>query len=199
MEYQKAMLQMTTQKIELDYSAKMKREMEDEQSVKFAKALMSAGGTFEFTSAHKEIGYSTIFEAMAAEFHEQGANLKTKVKNGEAHEHEYRNGCSLLNAKLMTHWSGFIIYSIPRMVNDKSIQVITMDGDFVVNSLGQTAAQVHVEREKKRSHGQLAASAKKLTRSVGQQKAVDTLRSIVDGIEALTVLPNGTMTEALPE
>lgn len=199
MEYQKAMLEMTTQKIESGYSERMKREMEDQQSVKFAKALMAAGGTFEFTNAHKEIGYSTIFEAMAADLHEQGANLKTKIKNGEMYEHEYRNGCSLLNAKLMSHWSGFLVYAVPRMVNDKAIQVITMDGDLVVNPLGQTAAQVHAEREKKRSRGQLAASAKKLTRSVGQEKAIATLRTIVDGIENMTILPNGNMENALPE
>lgn len=199
MEYQKAMLQMTSEKIEAGYSDRMKREHDDQQSVIFAKALLSAGGTFEFSEEHKKIGYSTIFEAMAADMHEQGANLKTKIRNGEEFEQVYRNGCSLMNSKLMSHWSGFIIYAVPRNVNDKAIQVITMDGDLVVNPLGQTAAQIHAEREKKRSRGQLAASAKKLTRSVGQEKALATLTEIIGGIECLTMLPEGQMQNALPE
>jgi hypothetical protein len=195
MEYEKSMVVLTAKKLESSYGERKKREdreHKDQQALIFARALISVGGTFEFTDDHKKIGYSTIFEAMAADLHEVGANMKKKIQNGEEFEHVYRNGCSALNSKLIQEWDSFIVYSIPRNVDDKSIQVITMNGDMVVNAKGQTAMEINSEREKKRTSGQMMSSAKKLTRSVGQEKALAALSGIVSKVEQMVNLPRGS-------
>jgi hypothetical protein len=195
--HQQKSIRLTTERLETNYGDRVKREERDQQALIFAKALMSVGGTFEFTDAHKQIGYSTVFEAMAADLHEQGANVKTRVKNGEDYEHVYRRGCAALNAKLMEDWNSAVIYTLPRTVNDKQIQVITIDGNMVINSAGETASQVHAMREEKRASGQMSASAKKLTRSVGQEKALSTLSGIVASISNMVQLPQGKREEEM--
>lgn len=201
--YESTMLHLTADKMKTNYGERKRRDdddAKDQQALIFARALMSVGGTFEFNDECKKFGYSTIFQAMAGELHEQGASPMVKAKNAEDYENVYRNGCSRLNAKLIEDWNEFIIYAIPRKVNDKAIQVITINANLVVNPDGQTATQVHAEREKKRASGQMTASAKKLTRSVGQEKALGVLNSIVEGIEQMTLLPAGRrMTELLED
>ena len=192
-------LQLTADRLDTNYGKRIKRDMRDQQSLIFAKALMSVGGTFEFSNEHKKIGYSTIFEAMAAELHEQGANMKTQIQNGEEFEALYRQGCHALNAKLMEEWNDGVVYALPRTENDKAIQVITIDGEFVINSAGETAKQVHEKREKKRATGQMSASAKKLARSVGADKALRTLSEIVCHIEGMVYLPEGSRQPELCE
>jgi hypothetical protein len=213
MEYENAMLrvtaekmknplQLTADKMKTNYGERKRRDEDDskdQQALIFARALMSVGGTFEFNNDCKKFGYSTIFQAMAGELHEQGASPMVKAKNAEDYENVYRNGCSRLNAKLIEDWSEFIIYAVPRNVNDKAIQVITINAGLVVNPDGNTAGQVHEERERKRVSGQMTASAKKLTRSVGQEKAIGVLTSIVQNIEQMTTLPQGKRMKELSE
>lgn len=190
----------TADKLDKQYGSRIKREEKDQQSLVFIRGMLSMGGTFEFTDAHKQIGYGTIFEAMAADLYEPGANMKTKILNGEAYEHIYRRGLSALNEKLMDEWDNTIVYALPRQVNDKQIQVITMDGTLVINDLGQTAAEVHAMREGKRAEGQVRASAKKLTRSIGPVAAWQKLEQIVEQAKSFTMLPNGSReNEQLPD
>jgi hypothetical protein len=195
MDYEKTLVMLTVGKVEKERADRARSDNDNKRELQleiFARALLSVGGTYEFTDEHKKIGYLTIFEAMAADLHDPAANIKTKIQNGEAFEHVYRNGCSALNARLMTEWDNFIVYTLPRTVNDKVIQVITMDGTLVINSLGQTAAQVNQEREQKRATGQLSASARKLTRSVGRDNAMNVLSKIVMSVGEMTSIPPGT-------
>jgi hypothetical protein len=194
-----ALIDRTKAKLDTNYGTRVKRYEHDQQSLIFANALQSVNGTFEFTKEHREIGYTTIFEAMAAELHEVGANMKTRIKNGEEFENTYRQGCSSLNAKLMEEWNTCVIYAIPRNVDDKSIAIITIDPDLVVNDKHQTAKQVFAMREAKRTRGQMEASAKKLTRSSGSEVALNLLSSIIFDINAMVALPAGSRVAELTE
>lgn len=187
-----ALIGRTQSKLETNYGERIKRKERDQQSLIFANALMSSGGTFEFSDDLKRFGYRTIFQAMAGELHEVGANAVTRVKNSEEFEGHYSQGCSALNAKLMEEWGNCVIYAIPRQVNDKQIAIITIDPDLVVNHLGQTAKQVFALREEKRTRGQMQASAKKLTRSSGGDVALGVLTHIIMDIRSMVALPEGS-------
>lgn len=201
--YETTMIQLTADKMKTNYGERKRRdesEEKDQQALIFARALMSVGGTFEFSDECKKFGYSTVFQAMAGELHDPGATPMVKARNAEDYEKVYRNGFARLNAKLMEEWSDFLIFGLPRRANDLQIQVITMIGDLVINAEGETARQVHEQREKKRVTGQMSASAKKLARSVGQEKALGVLHGIVHNIENMVALPEGKRRhEMLPE
>lgn len=190
--YFTSMAQLTTEKLETNYGERLKREARDQQALKFAKALMSVGGTFEFTPKHREDGLVTIFEAMAADLHEIGANTKTRMTNSDSYEHLYRQGCAAFTAKMLTEWDSCTVYSVPRHVNDKAIAVITIFPDLIVNREGQTAREIYEQRETKRTAGQMTASAKKLTRVNGKDKALATLNHIVESLDKMVELPRGT-------
>ena len=181
----------TQSRMQTHYGDKKRHFERDQQALRAASALLSVNGTFEFKEEYKKFGYGNIFQAIAGELHEQGSNGMQKAENAREFEHVYRQGMQALNQKLLEDWSSTVIYSVPRQVDGKAIEFITTDPNLVVNDSGETAAQIFFKREEKRTKGQMTASAKKLTRSSGKDKALGVLMDVINNIEQYVQLPEG--------
>lgn len=151
--------------------SKMRSEDSAEWSMTHAGTfLIEKNGTISWDGDSDQFGYNNVWEFCAGEHFGKNCKPKTKAELAELHFMTMKNGYRNLQKRLEEEW-GMNLIMTPRRENGKYIEVITLDPTFVVNSAGQTAGDLYMNRGFKMTIGQLSHLYRRTALHIGEGNA----------------------------
>lgn len=128
------------------------------------------------------VGFETIWEYIAGECYGRGQKPRVKIDRAMEYAHVMKNGIMRLKERLFEEW-GTILYIVPRTENSRNIEVITLNGDFVVNESGQTAREIYFNRGYKGAMGQVRSVYNRTVSILGNDKSTHVRERIVSQVQ----------------